>query len=143
MFISTNVTFSELTLQKDQSKKNIHLKNKFFLKSKKKKKKPCILEMQILILIRRKFWNYLDLTYVDNKLNITSFSSISYWSNSEYWPQKCAQSGNIHSIILDVHVGRQSAKNFPFNPLQCKLNSRSCLSYPEKLVRNLYCTGTI
>ena len=38
----------------------------------------------------------------------TSFSSISYWSNSEYWTQKCAQSGNIHSIILDVHVGWQS-----------------------------------
>ena len=31
---------------------------------------------------------------------VTSFSSISYQSNSEYWSQKQAQSGNIHSIIL-------------------------------------------
>ena len=32
-----------------------------------------------------------------------------YWSNSEYWPQKWSQSGNIHSIIVDVHVSWQSA----------------------------------
>ena len=41
-------------------------------------------------------------------INITSFSSISYWSNSEYWIQKHMQNGNIHFIILDVHVDRQS-----------------------------------
>ena len=35
---------------------------------------------------------------------ITSSSSILYWSNSEYWTQKRIQSGNIHSIISDVHV---------------------------------------
>ena len=30
----------------------------------------------------------------------------------KYWTQKHAQSGNIHSIILDVRVGWQSAQNF-------------------------------
>ena len=43
---------------------------------------------------------------------VTSFSSISYCSNIEYWSQKQAQSGNIHSIIFD-HVGRQRAQHFP------------------------------
>ena len=49
-------------------------------------------------------------------LYVTSFSSISYWSNSDYWPQKHVQSGNIHSKILDVYVERQSAQNFIFLP---------------------------
>ena len=40
---------------------------------------------------------------------VTSFSSSSYWSNSEYWSQKRTQSGNIQSIILDVHAVKQSA----------------------------------
>ena len=31
-----------------------------------------------------------------NSMHVTSFSSISYWSNSVYWTQKRAQSGNIH-----------------------------------------------
>ena len=44
-------------------------------------------------------------------INVTSFSSIPYWRNSEYWTQKRTQSGNIHSIILDVHVAKQSAQN--------------------------------
>ena len=35
---------------------------------------------------------------------VTSFSSIPYCSNSEYWTQKHTQSENIHSITLDVHV---------------------------------------
>ena len=48
-------------------------------------------------------------------INVTSFSSISYCCNSEYQTQKHAQSGNIHSIILYVHVSWQSAQNFPFN----------------------------
>ena len=47
-------------------------------------------------------------------INVTSFSSYSYCSNSEHWSQKRAQSGNIHSIILDVYVERQSAQKFPF-----------------------------
>ena len=55
-------------------------------------------------------------------MNVTSFSSISYFRNSEYWSQKHTQSGNIHSIILDIHVVRQSAHNFPLIFLQCKLN---------------------
>ena len=33
---------------------------------------------------------------------VTSFSSISYWSNSEYWSQKHTQSGNIHFILFIV-----------------------------------------
>ena len=43
-------------------------------------------------------------------INVTSFSSISYWGNIECWSQKQSQSGNIHSIILVIHVGRQSAQ---------------------------------
>ena len=52
---------------------------------------------------------------VDHSLYVTRFSSISYRSNSEYWTQKGAQSGNIRSIILDVHVSWQSNQNFRFN----------------------------
>ena len=39
-------------------------------------------------------------------IHVTSFSSISYCSNSEYWTQKYTQNGNIHSIILDVYDER-------------------------------------
>ena len=42
------------------------------------------------------------------KIYVTSFSSISYWSNNEYWTQKHTQSDNIHSIPLDVHVEKKS-----------------------------------
>ena len=35
-----------------------------------------------------------------NCIYVTSFSSISYWSNSKYWPQKHIQSGNIHYFTL-------------------------------------------
>ena len=41
---------------------------------------------------------------------VTSFSSIPYCSNSEYWSQKRAQSGNIHSLIFYVRGGWQSAQ---------------------------------
>ena len=51
-----------------------------------------------------------------SSMYVTSFLSISYWSNSEYWSQKQAQSRNIHSMILVVHVGWQSAQNFPLFP---------------------------
>ena len=49
------------------------------------------------------------------RINVTSFSSISYWSNTEYWPQKHTQSGNINSIILDVHAVKQSALKLSYN----------------------------
>ena len=45
---------------------------------------------------------------------VTNFSSILYWSNSEYWSQKQAQRWNIHAIILNVHVGWQSAQKLSF-----------------------------
>ena len=32
--------------------------------------------------------------------------------------QKRAQSGNIHSIILDVHADNQSTQSFPFNNIE-------------------------
>ena len=51
---------------------------------------------------------------IEGGIYVTSFSSIQYWSNSEYWPLKRTQSGNIHYVILDVHVKWQSAQNFPF-----------------------------
>ena len=43
------------------------------------------------------------------KQNIPEYMSPN-WSNSEYWTQKCIHSGNIHSIILDVHVEKQRAQ---------------------------------
>ena len=56
------------------------------------------------------------------------FFSISYRGNCEYWTQKRAQSGHIHSIILDVHGVRQSAQNFPFNASQRNLDNNITLS---------------
>ena len=44
---------------------------------------------------------------------VTSFSSISYCSNSEYWCQKCIQKHDIHSIILDVHVLKVERPKIP------------------------------
>ena len=35
---------------------------------------------------------------------VTSFFSISSWSNSEYWTQKHIQSGNLHSIIFSFSL---------------------------------------
>ena len=55
-------------------------------------------------------------------VNVTSSSRISYCSNSEHWTQKHTQSGNSHSIILDVYVDQQSAKklSFPSLPTQAR-----------------------
>ena len=52
-------------------------------------------------------------------MHVTSFFSFTE-ENSEFWSQKQTQSGSIHSIILDVHVGWQS---FPliFSPTQASL----------------------
>ena len=47
-----------------------------------------------------------------SNINVASFSSISYGSNSEYWTQKRTQSENIHYIILDVHAVKQSRAHF-------------------------------
>ena len=82
-------------------------------------------------------------TNTDN-MYVTSFFRISYWSNSEYRTQKCIQSENIHSIILDVHVKRPSTQNFPFNSLQYKLDNIIALSPPLllKLTRKNYCDKT-
>ena len=76
--------------------------------------------------------------YNAQRINVTSFSSISYWSNREYWTQKCTQIGNIHSIILDVYVEKQSAQNFPFNSPQRKLDKNLMLSliFPWHLYNN-------
>ena len=38
--------------------------------------------------------NYIQET--EFSINVTSFSSISYCSNSKYWTQKYSQNGNIH-----------------------------------------------
>ena len=54
------------------------------------------------------------IVYKLSTINVTSFTSNSYCSNSEHWSQKLPQSRNIHSIILDVYVERQSAQKFPF-----------------------------
>ena len=42
------------------------------------------------------------------------FLSISYFSNSEYWSQKLAQSGNIHSTELAVYAVKQSTLSLSF-----------------------------
>ena len=62
---------------------------------------------------------------IQDSVYVTSSSSISYCSNSEYWSQKFAQSGNIHSITLDVE--RQSAQKFPFLLFLCKLGKGRCV----------------
>ena len=65
---------------------------------------------------------------------VTSFSSF-IEENSEYWPQKRTQPGNIHFKILDIHVGRQSAPNFPLIFLQ-RLNAKASVQQ-EHLVENI------
>ena len=45
--------------------------------------------------IRKPKWN----------IYVTSFSSISHWSNSEYWTQKCTQSGNIQYKSPKLELG--------------------------------------
>ena len=62
------------------------------------------------------FWKHRN-NVIKVVLNVTSFSNISYKSNSEYWSQKQTQSWNIHSIILDVYVGWQSAQLSSFHLL--------------------------
>ena len=71
---------------------------------------------------------------------VTSFTE----ENCDYWSQKQTRNGNIHPIILDVHVGWQSAQIFPLIFLQHKLDKNFMLSpfLPLKLVRNLFRTGT-
>ena len=59
------------------------------------------------------------------QIYVTSFSSISYYSNSEHWTQKCAQNGNVHSIILDVNDESQSVQNPPFLFQATHLNIRT------------------
>ena len=59
--------------------------------------------------------------FFDLKRNLChQFLSISYWSNSEYWTQKCTQNGKIHSIKLDVYAVKQSASNLSFISSQHK-----------------------
>ena len=57
---------------------------------------------------------FVQLCKIQASIHVTSFYSISYWSNSEYWFQKHAQSRNIRFIILDVCVERQRAQNLSF-----------------------------
>ena len=61
------------------------------------------------------------LLLAQNKINVkgTTFIHIYEYippvhqcSNSEHWPQKHVQSGNIHSKILDVYVELRSAQTY-------------------------------
>ena len=70
-------------------------------------------------------------------INVTSFSSISYWSNSEYWTQKRIQSESIYSTILDVHVWKAERQICPFLSVQLKLDKDLTLS-PQFLLKLLY-----
>ena len=47
--------------------------------------------------------NYKNVTspLLEMSMHVTSFLGILYQSNSEYWAQKRAQSGNIHSIMFN------------------------------------------
>ena len=63
---------------------------------------------------------------------VTSFSSISYCSNSEYWTQKCIQSESIHSIILDVHVLKAERQNSLFLSVQLFLTLRRHFIWENK-----------
>ena len=58
------------------------------------------------------------------------FLRISYWSNSEYWSQKCTLNGNIHSTKLDVYAVKQSAQiSYLFYPKTSKVG-KMYLGYP-------------
>ena len=60
----------------------------------------------------------LDDLYKVKAVFMSPVSSVfkSYCSKIEYWPQKHVQSGNIHSMILDVYVEGQSTQNFLCRP---------------------------
>ena len=64
--------------------------------------------------------------------------------NSRYWPQKHVQSGNIHSMILDVYVEWQSAQNFLFLLILRKLDKNITLSpyLPLKLIKTFNSLST-
>ena len=63
-----------------------------------------------------------NLPHTENQaMNVTSFYSISYCSNSEYWTQKHTQNESIHSVILDVYVLKAEHQNFPFPSVRLKL----------------------
>ena len=57
----------------------------------------------------------MEQVYHQAGIYVTSFSSSPNCSNSEHWSQKQTQSGNIQSIILDVHAGWQSSLNYIFD----------------------------
>ena len=61
-------------------------------------------------------------------IDVTSFSSISYCSNSKYCPQKHTQSESIHSIILDILVLKAEHQNSPFLSAKVKLDKDFTLS---------------
>ena len=48
--------------------------------------------------------------FLPNNHKCHQFRSILYWKNSEYWSQKRNQSGNIHSIEIDVYALKQSVQ---------------------------------
>ena len=41
---------------------------------------------------------------VEQGIHVTNFCSISCWSNSEYWPQKQAQSGTLWKVNIKTEV---------------------------------------
>ena len=79
---------------------------------------------------------------IGGPIDVTSFSSFTE-ENSEYWPQKRTQSGNTHSIILDVHVGRQFNSHRPsvflFGQQEFYLSFTSCKSWNYSMYS--YCMG--
>ena len=76
-------------------------------------------------------WNLLCSEKERPIINVTRFSSIKYWSNNEYWTQKCTQSGHIHSIKLDVYAEKQSASNLSFVSSQHK-QGRKCYCWRQE-----------
>ena len=71
-------------------------------------------------------------------VKMSSVSPVFYTEvNSEYWSQKCAKNGNIHSIELDVHAEKQSVSNLSFILSQLKQGRKyyALASSPSQLVR--------
>ena len=80
--------------------------------------------------------NINDTTGYGPFINVTSFSNISYSSNSEYWPQISQQNDSIHSIILDVHVLEIRSSKIPFLSVLRRPNKRYHAQYsrPKSLI---------
>ena len=79
-----------------------------------------------------------------NTFYVTSFSSILYWSNSEYWSQKQTQSGIIHSIQQRTEIGALVVLFIPIHQfsyiyIQALRVTECCTYYMSQVAHNITC----